>query len=927
MRKCVLIVLCFAWFSLLAQQPAKKPLSIEDFGNWNTLSGATISNDGSMVAFSQSPQKGEGVLIIYHDKGLSDSIPRGYNAAFSPENNFIAFNIKSTAEQQGEAHRTNIEFNETSYDSLGIYVLYPKQQVHKYPRVKSWEIPDENAQWIAFSIESTPPAENSELVEPDSSDHHNSGEDLVLFNIATADTIVFSEVSEWVYSRQGESVWFTRERSEPSGIHSVLYVFDTGTGSGHNVFSEKGLISNLVTDEQGKQCAFLFKEDNLDEKSWALYAGGLDGIPEKIVDEYSAGMPIGWSPDQSGNIYFSDDGTRLFFGTAESSFSEPDDAISNIDIPQVDVWSWHDEKLQSQQLVEASAESSRSYLAVYHLSHKQMVQLADPMIREVAILSGGNDDIAMGYNEQPYLREKSWTGESNRDYYIIDLNTGDKREIADCKSYVRISPHGNFVIWYDKADSGYYARSTDIQKMDAVPLTQMIPVQFFHEDHDRTNEPKPFGIAGWSEDERFVYIYDRYDIWRIDPAGERVPVCITKTYGRRNNIRLRYLRLDNSLEFLPQNEEVILSAFDEGTMSAGFYSTRFNTAREPDPLVFDSCHYSGVRMAKDAGKIIWTRETVNEFPDLWISNLNFDDAVKISDANPQQDNFIWTDVQLAEWASLSGDKIKGLLYLPENLNASRKYPVLVHLHGHNSHNLHRHHNPSPSQSDINITFYVSNGYLVLIPDVSSMEGYPGQQAYEAALSGTLYLINSFPYVDEKRIGLQGHGWGGYQTAYIISQSNLFAAAMAGAPVSNMTSAYGSIRGESGQLSMFQYERNKNSIGGTLWDKPLQFIRKSPLFYAPQINTPLLIMHNDNDGIVPRSQGIELFVALSRLDKPVWMLNYNNEPHSLTAGSWTNRIDLSTRMFQFFNHYLKDYPQPGWMETGVPVLEKGKKPDY
>jgi dipeptidyl aminopeptidase/acylaminoacyl peptidase len=300
---------------------------------------------------------------------------------------------------------------------------------------------------------------------------------------------------------------------------------------------------------------------------------------------------------------------------------------------------------------------------------------------------------------------------------------------------------------------------------------------------------------------------------------------------------------------------------------------------------------------------------------------------RISDANPQQENFIWPKVQMVEWTSFSGEKLKGLLYVPENLDPGKKYPMMVYFYERNAENIYRHQHPAPSRSTINKPLYTSNGYVVFVPDITYKEGYPGQSAYNAIVSGTQHVINTFPFIDEKRMALQGQSWGGYQIAYLITQTDLYAAAMAGAPVSNMTSAYGGIRWQTGLSRMFQYEQTQSRIGGTLWDKPLHYIENSPVFYAPKVNTPLLMMHNDNDGAVPWYQGIEYFVALRRLNKPVWMLSYNDEPHNLNASSWANRVDLSKRMFQFFNHYLKGEAMPEWMEKGVPAIEKGENLGY
>ena len=299
----------------------------------------------------------------------------------------------------------------------------------------------------------------------------------------------------------------------------------------------------------------------------------------------------------------------------------------------------------------------------------------------------------------------------------------------------------------------------------------------------------------------------------------------------------------------------------------------------------------------------------------------------ISTTNPKQQNFNWLTVERVRWTSFAGDTLSGLLYKPENFDASRKYPLMVYFYERNSENIHRHAIPSPSRSIISIPHYCSNEYLVFVPDIVYKTGYPGQGAYDAIVSGVYHLINTNKSVDAKRMALQGQSWGGYQIAYLITQTNLFAAAMAGAPVSNMTSAYGGIRWGTGNSRMFQYEKTQSRIGGTLWEKPMHFIENSPLFMAPKVNTPLLIMANDNDGSVPWYQGIEFFMALYRLNKPVWMLNYNGMDHNLEEKYWANRMDLTVRMMSFFDHYLKNKPAPEWMVKGIPAVDKGRKLGY
>jgi dipeptidyl aminopeptidase/acylaminoacyl peptidase len=264
--------------------------------------------------------------------------------------------------------------------------------------------------------------------------------------------------------------------------------------------------------------------------------------------------------------------------------------------------------------------------------------------------------------------------------------------------------------------------------------------------------------------------------------------------------------------------------------------------------------------------------------------------------------------------------MEGLLYTPEILEQGKKYPMLVYFYERMSSGLHRHYIPAPSRSTINFTWCVSNGYVVFVPDIKYKEGYPGESAFNCVVSGTKAMLNQFGFIDSSHLGIQGQSWGGYQVAYIVTRTNMYTAAMAGAPVSNMTSAYGGIRWGTGMSRMWQYEESQSRIGGTLWEKTELYLENSPLFCVPEIQTPLLIMHNDNDGAVPWYQGIELFSALRRLNKPAWMLVYNSEEHNLEK--WPNRIDLSIRMMQFFDHYLKEAPEPEWMSKGIPALKKG-----
>jgi dipeptidyl aminopeptidase/acylaminoacyl peptidase len=333
---------------------------------------------------------------------------------------------------------------------------------------------------------------------------------------------------------------------------------------------------------------------------------------------------------------------------------------------------------------------------------------------------------------------------------------------------------------------------------------------------------------------------------------------------------------------------------------------------------------SWLQKAESQDQFLLRKMDVRTYPDVWLLGSDFTNGVQISVANPQQSEYNWATVESVKWKAYDGQMLEGLLYKPENYDPNQKYPLLFYYYELNSDNLHNYQAPKPSASIINPTEYASGGYLVFVPDIRYQPGKPAQGAYNSIMSAADYLLKNYP-IDDKRMGLQGQSWGGYQSAMLITMTTRFAAAMAGAPVSNMISAYGGIRWGSGLNRQFQYESTQSRIGATIWQKPDLYVENSPLFHLPKVQTPLLIMANDKDGAVPWYQGIELYNGLRRLNKPCWMLNYNEDDHNLTK--LANKYDLSIRMRQFFDHYLMNAPAPTWMTTGIPAIQKGKTLSY
>ncbi|MFQ3593790.1 MAG: prolyl oligopeptidase family serine peptidase, partial [Gemmataceae bacterium] len=371
----------------------------------------------------------------------------------------------------------------------------------------------------------------------------------------------------------------------------------------------------------------------------------------------------------------------------------------------------------------------------------------------------------------------------------------------------------------------------------------------------------------------------------------------------------RVVRLDPRARTIDLSKPVLLRAEQESNYDSGFYTLAPGNA--PKRLVFGPRAYTLISFKKNTHLL--NISTFSDYPDLHVTDAEFHEIKKLSNLGEQTRKYIWGTAELVNYKNADGVPLQGILLKPDNFDPAKKYPMIVYIYERLSQNLHRFVEPRPGTS-INPSYYVSNGYLVLMPDIVYTVGYPGQSAVKCVLPAIERVVDR-GYVNENAIGLQGHSWGGYQTAYLITQTTRFKAASAGAPVTNMTSAYGGIRWGTGLPRQFQYERTQSRIGGSLWAYPTRFIENSPVFMADRVQTPLLMLHNDKDEAVPWQEGIQFYLALRRLDKEVYLFNYPGEAHGLRQRK--NQLDYTIRLQQFFDHHLKGVPKPLWMVKGEP----------
>ncbi len=914
MHRPVLITAATLILTFLLQLEArseKHPLHHGVYDQWKNISGQRLSADGRWVSFEINPQKGDGHLFIKSlQTGRVDSVARGTGAVFSPGSEYLAFMVRP-----GEEEETN--GNEKKGSTLYIKTLHD-QSIFTVENVRKFSLANELSSWIVYQMEKSP----GDTIE---------GSDLVAYDPVSGVEHRFERITDYSLSDNGRLLLMAGPADE-NDDHTYR-VLSTLHGNSEVIYSGEGKPGNMLASPCGSKAAFIFEEAEKRAYSLFFWESG-DPAASQAVTAGSQGMPEGWNVNKNTSLSFNADGNRLFFGTAPIKEDEPEDRDADKERHSLDVWHYRDPLIQPMQLVRKEDELKRTYAAIYHPAEGRMVQLACEEVPEVSTGQPGEGLLEMGLSELPYLIPNSFESGNYRDVYIVDVLTGEKELVLErhrgsvhrsTAGDPRISPGGNYLLYYSQKERDWFAMDLGDDKRQKVNISKHLPVSLYDEIHDAPGEPDPYGVAAWTEGDRYVLVYDRYDIWKLDPARKDEAVCLTGSYGRENNIRFRYVDLDPDSDHIGNRERIMLSAFNKNNKQSGFYNIRIDRPGTPESLVMEDARYFRPVKAADAQVLMWQKSTFIDFPDLHISDMFFNNPRRISDANPQQDNYLWGSVELVEWVSFANDTLQGLLYKPEDLDPENKYPMIVYFYERSSDGLHLHQVPSPSRSTINRTYCTSNGYIVFVPDIKYRVGYPGQSAYDAIVSGTKAIIGRYDFIDRNNVGLQGQSWAGYQIAWLITRTDMFKAAMAGAPVSNMVSAYGGIRWSTGMSRIYQYEETQSRIGGTLWEKTMLYIENSPVFHADRVNTPLLMMHNDADGAVPWYQGIEYFMALRRLDKPVWMLNYNGEAHNLTQRP--NMMDLSIRMYQFFDHYLKDKPAPVWMEEGIPAIRKGIDDGY
>jgi dipeptidyl aminopeptidase/acylaminoacyl peptidase len=788
---------------------------------------------------------------------------------------------------------------------------------NRLPAARSVQVPSRGGPWLAYLKEGAAPPRESGGRDGGSAPRVDYGTDLVLRDLAQGTERVFPNVIEYSFARDGKTLLYavSSRATDENGVFSVT---PGTTAAPAAILGGPGKYSRLTWNRTETEAVFT---RDASVQRWRRGAGSATAL----ITSATPGIPATFGVAERGPLAYSRDGNEVFVPMAPPSRQpRPTDTNPSDDRVLVDLWHWQDDLIQPMQKVRANQERNRTYRGVVHLDSGRFVQLADATLRTVTPSDDGMR--AIGMDDRPYRRMIDYDGTYN-DIYLVDTATGSRKQVVKQLRGGGGGPGGGGgVQWSPDGRFAFFFRDQQWHLLDAAAATERavtssLGVAVHDEDDDTPDPAGSYGNAGWTSDSRSFLVYDRYDLWQIFVDGQAAR-NLTEGEGRKSRTEFRLQRIEpddaeDDQRGVDVSRPLYLRAVSEDTRASGFYKDGFAGSTPPQRLLWGDKSYRVATRAADADVVIVTAQRFDEYPDLHVTDSTFRALSKASSGGAQMEKFTWGTGELVSFRNTDGVALKAALYKPAGFDPRKKYPMLVYIYEGLSQNVHNFVNPAPGHN-INFAHYVSNGYVVLTPDIVYTRGQPGQSALKCVLPAVDAVVAG-GFVDETRIGIQGHSWGGYQIAYMVTQTNRFRAVEAGAPVGNMTSAYSGIRWGSGLPRQFQYEQTQSRIGKPLYEDPLKYIENSPIFHVNRITTPMLMIHNDNDDAVPWYQGIELYLALRRTGKEAYLFAYNGEFHGLRRRH--NQKDFAVRMSQFFDHFLKGAPKPEWMEKGIPYIDR------
>jgi dipeptidyl aminopeptidase/acylaminoacyl peptidase len=920
---------------LLLQGQSKKPPSPADYGQWEALTPAVrsggLSPDGKWLAYGINRANGNHELrLLRIDGEPAKPVPFGSQPAFSADSRWCAYAIGYSEAQQDKMRKDK----KPVQNKLGLTNLATGEQ-SVVEGIESFSF-SPTGMWLA--LRRYPPekpgagAAGGDAAAAPSEDENPAGATVIVRNLSSGRDIALGNASEYIWQDlrlQGHLLALAIATPDKTG--NGVQLFDTATGSLRVLDSSSSVYSGLAWRKDGADLAALRSktDDARDGPTQVVLAWnrlGESGESAHQFDHGTAGnFPAGMRIVAYRKPSWSADGADVFFGMAKWDAKPPkpkdapkdgakDAAKEPEEQASVNVWHWRDADVLPKQKKSAAQDRHRNLLSVWHVEQNQFVPLGRELQEVVTPLK--NQKAAYAKQWKSYALERSM-GRPAADLYLVDLATGNPTRIKErlpYDFYLQPSPAGRYLLFLQ--DDHYW--TVNVATHAVVNITKNVKTSFVDRESDFTQKQlPPFGVAGWTKDDQDVLLYDKLDIWRISPDGSR---ATRLTDGAAEQVRHRYVRLDPDEEFIDPAKPFYVSLFGIWSKKSGYAKLALNESPKVERLIWEDKSIGRLGKARDAEVYDYVAESFEEAPKVMVGGPALAEAKCVAATNAFQNNFAWGHTELIEYKSPQGRRLQGTLYYPAGYEPGAKYPMIVYLYEKLSDGLHRY-APLSERNYYNPSAITSHGYFLLMPDIVFRPREPGLSVAECVTAAVKTALAKGA-IDEKKIGVVGHSWGGFDTTFLATHTKLFAAAVAGAPITDLVSNYGNHHWSSGIAETDHIETGQQRMEVPLYEDLQAYIRNSAVFNVQNMTTPLLIEVGDSDGTVFFHQGVELYNIARRARKNVVLLEYTGEDHGLRKKA--NQMDYQRRIFAWFGHYLKDEPAAAWISEGQSYLDRQKE---
>ena len=959
-KKTLFFLACqFAWLTPFAQND-KKPLSWQDIPSWDYIrtNSAQPSTDGKWFAFVSGPTQGDLTLTLKSTQDTTKYLYKigGQSTPISFNNNgqYIGFFESpnyTTIKANEKAKKPNSK-------KLKLVSLQDTASV-VFEKVQSFNFSNDENRWVAIRFENTP------AMPGPRNPNAPKGSDLLLYNLVTKKSFNLGSVSDYKFNKSGQYLAYTVDANGQNG--NGIFLMDLISGISTPLENDKANFSKINWNKEGTAFSLVKSKNDKNYKTPVYSLIGVKNIKGNNADIFTyTGLDenqimSGFSVSQHTTPFWSKDLSTVFFGIAKlekaeaakntekkiddlgkdstnTKASTPKDSVAkdtaktklanakkpqankkDLEKPDMIIWNWQDKRLQAAQRTQLQRDKNYNAMSAWHVSTNKFTSLADSSIKSIALAP--NQLVGYGIDFTPYELQSNLDGQRYGDIYIIDVKTGNKR-LAVQKLYlnamrgIAFSPNSDFLLYYDNGN--YY--TLNVQSLAKTNITEKIPSSFIREDNDHNIVNPATSNYGWTSDNKFVLLKDNFDLWKVSADG-KIFHKLTDNWSDKKITTTIYNRIYEDDEHIDLKKNQYFNIINEENKQKGIAVLNANQ-NKLQILKLDDFNISPIKKVKNDEKYFYTIENSNTAPEFYLStDKTLSNQTKLTSNTPKAKTYgISAGSKLISFVSDHGDTLQATLYLPANYVEGKSYPTITYIYERLTDEKNNFSNPSFPGGGFNRAMYTSNGYAVLMPDIKYKLNDPGMSAVACVIPAVKAAVKT-GIVDEKNVAIHGHSWGGYQTSFLITQTDIFKAAVAGAPLTNMISMYSLVYWNSGSSNQSIFESSQGRLTTGYWDNWDAYTRNSPIYHIKKVNTPLIIMHNDKDGAVDYTQGIEYFNGLRRLNKPVVMLTYNGENHGLMKE--VNRKDYAVRMMEYFDYYLKGAKAPDWWAKGIDYIDLEK----